>query len=104
MAILTNMKMKYKLWLLAGSSGSEQIGKAMVNLNEVTQEISSASEEQSTGAVQVVKAIEKMREMVQKNASSAVELASSAEQLNRQSSGLQGLVERFSLNGNGRNN
>lgn len=86
------------------SSGSEQIGKAMVNLNEVTQEISSASEEQSSGAEQVVKTIEKVKEMVQQNASSAVELASSAEQLSNQSTGLQSLVERFSLNGNGRRN
>lgn len=84
------------------AGGSEQIGKAMVNLNEVTQEISTSSEEQSTGADQVVKAIEKVREMVQQNASSAVELASSAEQLSKQSSGLQTLVERFALNGNGR--
>lgn len=84
------------------AGGSEQIGKAMVNLNEVTQEISTSSEEQSTGAEQVVKAIEKVREMVQQNASSAVELASSAEQLSKQSSGLQTLVERFALNGNGR--
>ena len=86
------------------SSGSEQIGKAMVNLNEVTHEISSASEEQASGAEQVVKAIEKVREMVQQNASSAVELASSAEQLSKQSGGLQTLVEKFSVNGNGRRN
>ncbi len=86
------------------SAGSEQIGKAMVNLNEVTQEISTASEEQSTGAEQVVKAIEKVREMVQQNASSAVELASSAEQLSKQSGGLQSLVEKFAVNGNGRRN
>ncbi len=86
------------------SSGSEQIGKAMVNLNEVTQEISSASEEQSSGAEQVVKTIEKVKEMVQQDASSAVELASSAEQLNNLSTGLQSLVEKFALNGNGRRN
>ena len=86
------------------SSGSEQIGKAMVNLNEVTHEISSAYEEQASGAEQVVKAIEKVREMVQQNASSAVELASSAEQLSKQSGGLQTLVEKFSVNGNGRRN
>jgi PAS domain S-box-containing protein len=84
------------------SSGSEQIGKAMVNLNEVTQEISTAAEEQSTGAEQVVKAIEKVREMVQQNASGAIQLASSAEQLRKQSGGLQDVVDRFALNGNGR--
>ena len=84
------------------ASGSEEIGRAMVNLNEVTQEISTSSEEQSTGARQFVMAIEKIREMVQQNASSSVELASSAEQLSKQSGGLQTLVERFALNGNGR--
>lgn len=84
------------------AGGSEQIGKAMVNLNEVTQEISTSSEEQASGAEQVVKAIEKVREMAQQNASSSVELASSAEQLSKQSSGLQGLVAQFALNGNGR--
>lgn len=86
------------------AGGSEQIGKAMVNLNEVTQEISTATEEQASGAEQVVKAIEKVREMVQQNAASSVELASSAEQLSRQSSGLQGVVQQFSLNGHGRGN
>jgi len=84
------------------AGGSEQIGKAMVNLNEVTQEINTSTEEQSTGAEQVVKAIEKVREMVQQNASSSVELASSGEQLKKQADGLQTLVARFALNGNGR--
>ena len=86
------------------ASGSEQIGKATRNLNEITQEINTSAEEQSSGAEQVVKAIEKVREMVQQNASSAVELASSAEQLSKQAGGLQTLVEKFSLNGNGRRN
>jgi methyl-accepting chemotaxis protein len=86
------------------AGGSDQIGKAMVNLNEVTQEISTATEEQSAGAEQVVKAIEKVREMAQQNASSAVELASSADQLSRQSTGLQGVVAQFALNGHGRGN
>lgn len=84
------------------SSGSEQIGKAMVNLNEVTQEISSASGEQSTGTDQVVRAIEKVREMVQQNASGAIELAASAEQLSKHAGSLRGMVEKFSLNGHGK--
>ena len=51
-----------------------------------------------------MKAIEKVREMVQSNASGAIQLASSAEQLSKQSGDLQGIVERFALNGNGRRN
>lgn len=83
------------------AGGSDQISKAMVNLNEITQEINSASEEQASGSEQVVKAIEKVREMVQQNASGSGELAASAEQLNRQANALQGIVTKFSLNGNG---
>ncbi len=86
------------------SSGSEQIGKAVTNLNEITQEISSSAEEQSSGAEQVVKAIEKVREMVQQNTSGSIQLAASAEQLSKQADGLQAIVERFSISGNGKKN
>jgi methyl-accepting chemotaxis protein len=84
------------------SSGSEQIKKAMMNLNEMIHEISAASEQQSTGADQVVQAIERVRDMIQQNSSGSVQLASSADQLSRQAVSLQTLVEKFSLNGNGK--
>jgi methyl-accepting chemotaxis protein len=86
------------------SSGSEQIKKAVVNLNEIILEISTASEQQSMGAGQVVQAIERVKDMVQQGSSSAVELAASADQLSRQANGLQTLVERFAVNGNGKVN
>lgn len=81
------------------SSGSEQIGKEMINLNEVIQEVNTASEEQSVGAEQVVQTIEKIREMIQQDASNSLELASAAEQLRRQAGGLLELVDIFSVNG-----
>jgi len=81
------------------SSGSNQIKKAVVNLNEIIMEISSASEEQSAGAGQVVQAIERVKDMVQQGSSSSLELAASADELNKQASGLQSIVARFSLNG-----
>ena len=81
------------------SSGSDQIRQAVSVHNEVIQEISSASEQQSQGAGQVAQTIERIKDMVQQSATNAVELASSAEELNRQATGLQGLVEKFSLNG-----
>jgi methyl-accepting chemotaxis protein len=84
------------------SSGSEQIKKAMMSLNEMIHEISAASEQQSTGADQVVQAIERVRDMIQQNSSGSVQLASSADQLSRQAVSLQTLVEKFSLNGNGK--
>jgi len=81
------------------SSGSEQIKKAVIDLNQIIHEISTASEEQSLGAGQVVTAIERVKDMVQQNSSSAVQLAASAEELSKQAVGLQGLVDKFSLNG-----
>ena len=84
------------------SSGSEQIKMSVLNLNEITQEISAASTEQYTGAEQVVKTIERVKDMVHQNSSSAVELLSSAEQLNQQANSLQRLVDRLVLNGSGR--
>ena len=84
------------------SMGSEQIRKAVVKLNEIIMEISSASEEQSAGAGQVVQAIERVKDMVQQGSSSAVQLATSAEELSNQAIGLQSIVEKFSLNGNGK--
>lgn len=73
-----------------------------MNLNEMIHEISAASEQQSTGADQVVQAIERVRDMIQQNSSGSVQLASSADQLSRQAVSLQTLVEKFSLNGNGK--
>jgi methyl-accepting chemotaxis protein len=84
------------------SSGSEQIKKAMLTLNEMIHEISAASEQQSTGADQVVQGIERVRDMIQQNSSSSVQLASSADQLSRQAVSLQTIVEKFNLNGNGK--
>lgn len=84
------------------SVGSEQIKKAVVNLNEIILKITSASEEQSAGAGQVVQAIERVKDMVQQGSSSAVQLATSADELNNQAINLQSIVDKFSLNGNGK--
>ena len=83
--------------MLFRSSGCDQISKAVIKLNEVTQEVSASADEQASGAEQVVKAVEKLRDMVQQNASSATELAASAEQLSRQADTLTAVAGRFTM-------
>ncbi len=79
------------------SSGSTQIAKSAENLREITHEISSATEEQASAAEQIVKTMEKMREMIHQNASGTTELASSAEQLRSQADRFQEIVGKFVL-------
>jgi methyl-accepting chemotaxis protein len=68
-------------------------------LNEITQEIASAMEEQSSGTEQVVKAGERMKEMVHQNTTASMKLAASAQELASQAEALQELVARFQVDG-----
>ncbi len=74
------------------ASGCEQISKAVAQLNDLTQEISS-DKDTDTGE----KGIEKLREMVQQNAASSIQLASSAEQMSRQAESLSEITASFIL-------
>src|SRR5882672_6883667 len=59
------------------------------------QEISAATDEQSTGAAEVVRAMEQLRGIVEQSVQMAGELQSSAEGLYSQSDMLNGVVGRF---------
>ncbi|MBF0465017.1 MAG: methyl-accepting chemotaxis protein [Nitrospirae bacterium] len=63
--------------------------------SELVQEITAASQEQSTGAEQINKAIGQLDEVIQRNASAAEELASTAEELNAQAIELQEAIGFF---------
>jgi methyl-accepting chemotaxis protein len=79
------------------SVGSSQIAKATGRLTEITQEINSAVEEQASGAQAVVRAMDKMRELVQQSASSSTELSAAAEQMLKLSRNLLESMDRFVL-------
>src|SRR5574341_1252557 len=79
------------------SAGGDQIVKAILSLNEMTQNISASAEEQASGVSQVVKSIERIREMIQQSASSSAELSASAEQLAVQSKTLRETVGQFQI-------
>lgn len=76
---------------------------------ELVQEISAASNEQTSGTEQINKAIQQLDQVTQQNASSAEELSSTAEELASQAEQLQAIIEYFKVgdasarrNGNGR--
>jgi methyl-accepting chemotaxis protein len=79
------------------SVGSSQIAKATNRLTEITQEINSAVEEQASGAQAVVRAMDKMRELVQQSASSSTELSAAAEQMLKLSRNLLDNMDRFAI-------
>ena len=65
------------------------------------QEITAASEEQSTGLGQVNTAMSQMNQITQQNASSSEELAATAEEMSGQAEQLQQLVAYFKVQGSG---
>jgi len=77
------------------SHGSSQIAKATMRLTEITHEITSSVEEQSSGAQAVVHAMERMREMLQRQTSGTTELAASSEQMSKMAGNLLESVGRF---------
>ena len=79
------------------SAGAEEVAKATQDLTRLTQEISAATEEQSSGTAEVVRAMEQLRDVVRQAAEMAGGLQGSAEQLYRQSDVLRGVVGRFTL-------
>ncbi|MFI5368099.1 MAG: methyl-accepting chemotaxis protein, partial [Spirochaetia bacterium] len=70
---------------------------AVKNLNEMSQGISAATEEQNTNSRQVGKAIESVNDITQQAATSAQQMASSTEELAGMAQQLQVLVQRFKL-------
>jgi methyl-accepting chemotaxis protein len=79
------------------SSGSSQIARVTSQLNHLNQETTSALEEQAEGAQGIARFMDRMRLLVQQSSSGSAELAASAEQMSRMSSNLLSLVDRFKL-------
>jgi methyl-accepting chemotaxis protein len=66
---------------------------------DLVQEVSAASQEQSTGVAQINKAMSQVEHVTQRNASAAEELASTAEEMHSQAESLQQLVGFFRVAG-----
>ena len=66
---------------------------------DLVQEISAASNEQSSGAGQINKAIQQLDQVIQQNASAAEEMASTSEELLSQAEQLQKTIGFFRING-----
>ncbi len=64
---------------------------------DLVQEISAASQEQSTGVVQINRALQQLDQTVQQNASASEELASTAEELSGQAEQLRATIAFFQL-------
>ncbi|MBD9482001.1 MCP four helix bundle domain-containing protein [Pseudomonas sp. PDM14] len=65
--------------------------------SDLVQEITAASQEQSSGAAQINIAMGQMNQITQQNASASEELAATAEEMNAQASQLQELIGFFRL-------
>ncbi|ARS49738.1 chemotaxis protein [Ectopseudomonas mendocina] len=84
---------------LAEQAGAllDQIVPNIQKTSDLVQEITAASQEQSTGAGQINIAMGQMNQITQQNASASEELAATAEEMNAQASQLQELISYFRL-------
>ncbi|BBO68963.1 hypothetical protein DSCA_28930 [Desulfosarcina alkanivorans] len=81
-------------------SAGEMLSKMVPDIQktaELVQEISAASNEQTTGAEQINKAIQQLDQVIQQNASAAEEMASTSEELSSQSEQLQDNMAFFRI-------
>ena len=69
--------------------------------SDLVQEISAASQEQSSGVSQINHAMNQMNQITQQNASASEELAATAEEMTSQVEQLQGLMSFFKINNGG---
>jgi methyl-accepting chemotaxis protein len=70
--------------------------------SELVQEINAASSEQKSGTEQINKAIMQLDTVIQQNASASEEMASMAEELSSQAEQMQASIGYFKTNGNGK--
>jgi methyl-accepting chemotaxis protein len=75
----------------------EEIVLAVKKVADIISEISAASQEQSSGIEQVNKAVMQMDQITQQNAALVEETAAASQSMTDQAAGLQGLVNRFKL-------
>ena len=85
---------------IAEKAGSllDEIVPGINNTAELVQEISAASDEQATGASQIGEAMGQLDKVTQQNASSSEELTATAESMRNQSQNLLTQVGFFTLN------
>lgn len=81
----------------------ENLVPDITKTSELVQEIASASQEQNLGAEQIGKAVIEFDQVVQQNASIAEETASTAEELSAQAYHLQEVISFFQVKERGRN-
>ncbi|WP_304640045.1 methyl-accepting chemotaxis protein, partial [Pseudomonas sp.] len=84
---------------LAEQAGSllDEIVPNIQRTSDLVQEITAASQEQSTGAGQINIAMEQMNQITQQNASASEELAATSEEMNAQAAQLLELISYFQL-------
>ncbi|WP_434702679.1 methyl-accepting chemotaxis protein [Pseudomonas sp. Z1-12] len=88
---------------LAERAGSllDEIVPGISKTSDLIQEISAASEEQSSGVGQINTAMNQLNQITQQNASASEELAATAEEMSGQAEQLQQLMGFFTLTGPG---
>ena len=74
-----------------------ELAKALSNINEMSQNISAATEEQTSNAKQVSKAVESVNDVTQAAAASAEEMSGATDEMSRLALALLGLVEKFRI-------
>nr|WP_298165037.1 methyl-accepting chemotaxis protein [uncultured Pseudomonas sp.] len=79
----------------------DEIVPGIAKTSDLVQEISAASEEQSSGVGQINTAMNQLNQITQQNASSSEELAATAEEMSSQAEQLQQLMGFFTLANNG---
>lgn len=91
-----------------GVEVAQKVGAALADItnqakkvNELMDEVSAASQEQTIGIMQINKAISQMEEVTQKNATNSEESAAASEQLNAQAETMKEVVLRLILLVNG---
>ena len=67
--------------------------------SELVRQIAAASQEQSTGVSQIGDAMGQLNQITQQNATSAEELAATSEEMSGQAQGLQQLIAFFRIDG-----
>ena len=76
-----------------------EIVPAISKTSDLVQEISAASEEQSTGVSQINTAMNQLNQITQQNASASEQLAATAEEMSGQATQLQNLMTFFKISG-----
>ncbi|HUW26951.1 MAG TPA: methyl-accepting chemotaxis protein [Gallionella sp.] len=77
----------------------DEMVPAINKTSDLVQEIAAASEEQSSGVGQINTAMEQLNQITQQNASSSEELAATAEEMSGQATQLQNLMAFFKIDG-----